>query len=115
MVDMALERVKPEDEKRVAEFTALKEQIVQARDAELARRRRKASEEYYHFGKLPLELATAIFASVLEDDPAFVVVLAGVCRPWRDAVLAVPTFWRTLVLSTKEPALVAAGCSGPPE
>ena len=104
MIDMTLERLKPEDEKRAAEFAGLRERIILARDAELEAQRQKASQTFYHFGKLPLEVAHFMFSMILDEDPAFVVVLAGVCRSWRDLVVATPAFWRSLVLSKKEPS-----------
>ncbi|KAH9942935.1 hypothetical protein B0H21DRAFT_884393 [Amylocystis lapponica] len=99
MVQLALDRVPAHDDKRRTELVALQERITQ--DAE--KRRQIASQSFYHFGKLPLEIAIAIFTLVLQEDRAAVVSLAAVCKDWRIAVLGTPTFWSTLVLTAKRP------------
>lgn len=63
-----------------------------------------ASLRAYHFGKLPIEIANTVFSLVLAGDPAYVVVLAQVCRNWRSATLNTPAFWSSLVIKDKHPA-----------
>lgn len=103
MIDLALQRVGPDDAKRSLEFSNLKEEITSALDKDSEQRQKKASRTFYHFGKLPLELAMTIFSYILEDDPAFVVILAQVNRAWRSVILNTPELWNTLVLTQKDP------------
>ncbi|TDL23292.1 hypothetical protein BD410DRAFT_787629 [Rickenella mellea] len=97
MVDLALERVKESDQKRRDEFQLLKRQIL---DAQQALRKRK-SQRAYHFGNLPIEIASTIFHLVVGDDPCRAVILSHVCRNWRTTTLKTPALWQTLVLSQK--------------
>ncbi|KZT02421.1 uncharacterized protein LAESUDRAFT_738717 [Laetiporus sulphureus 93-53] len=99
MANLALERVAPDDSKRKSELDALREQITQSID----QLRKHASSMFCHFGKLPAEIAMAIFALALSDDHARVVVLAQVCKSWRATILAAPALWNTLVLLNKNP------------
>lgn len=66
--------------------------------------RANASKAFYHFGKLPVETAYTIFSMALEDDYAKVVVLAQVCKAWRNTLLNATSFWSTLYLSRRNPA-----------
>ena len=99
MIRLALERVRADDCKRRTELEALECQVLEAVDEQRAR----TSKTTYHFGKLPLELATDIFASSLADDRAKVVVLAQVCKAWRCTIVGTPHFWNDLVLSHQNP------------
>lgn len=99
MVELAIERIPPDLTRKRDEMLALRDEVsvAQASIAKLA------SKRAYHFGKLPLEIATAIFGLVLADDHAQVIILAQVCRNWRVVILDTPTFWGTLVLGTRRP------------
>ncbi|KAH9898190.1 hypothetical protein C8Q73DRAFT_390204 [Cubamyces lactineus] len=94
MVELALERLPPDQSRQREDMTALRVQIDAAQDAA----RKLLSQRTYHFGKLPVEIATTIFSMVLEEDHAYVVVLAQVCKNWRATVLGIAAFWDTLVL-----------------
>ncbi|GBE77754.1 hypothetical protein SCP_0106360 [Sparassis crispa] len=100
MVQLALERVPVNDGRRLTELTALRNQIFQS----VEEYQQRASRAFYHFGKLPLELAIAVFKMVLEEDHAQVISLAQVCSDWRFTILDTPSLWGTLVLSNKNPA-----------
>lgn len=99
MIKLALDRVAVDDCKRRTELEALQVQALEAVDQQRAR----ASRTEYHFGKLPLELATDILTSALAEDRAKVVVLAQVCKAWRCTILGTPHFWDDLVLSHQNP------------
>ncbi|KAI0328160.1 hypothetical protein GY45DRAFT_1255590 [Cubamyces sp. BRFM 1775] len=94
MVELALERLPPEQSRQREDMTALRTQIDTAQGAA----RKLLSERTYHFGKLPVEIAATMFSMVLEENHAYVVVLAQVCKNWRATVLGTPAFWGTLVL-----------------
>ncbi|KAF7799342.1 hypothetical protein EIP86_010574 [Pleurotus ostreatoroseus] len=104
MVNMALERIKPEDTRRVADFQKLRQDIISAGEADAELQRRKARETAYHFGNMPLELAMTVFQLALQDNPAHVVVLAQVCRQWRSVICGTPALWDTLVLTSRKPS-----------
>ncbi|KAI0673343.1 hypothetical protein C8Q78DRAFT_1067697 [Trametes maxima] len=99
MVELALERVPTDQGRRREEMVALQTDI----HAKQAGAHKLISQRTYHFGKLPVEIATNMFSMVLEEDHAYVVTLAQVCRNWRTSVLGTPSFWRTLVLGRKRP------------
>lgn len=99
MVQLALERVSADDTKRRAELVTLQVQISE----DMERRRHIASQSFYHFGKLPLEVAVEMFSLALAQDHAQVVVLAQVCKNWRTAILNTSAFWGTLVLTDRHP------------
>ncbi|KAJ3556438.1 hypothetical protein NM688_g2027 [Phlebia brevispora] len=103
MVDLALERIRPEDSRRLSDLDKLRQDISSAGEKDKGYQRRQACAIFYHFGKLPVELATNIFSLVLEDNRNFVVVLAQVSREWRSVILGISAFWDTLVLTTKNP------------
>ncbi|CAL1695074.1 unnamed protein product [Somion occarium] len=103
MAAMALERVKPDDSKRLAELKALQEKIESALQAFVEHQTRQASKHFYHFGKLPVEIAMMIFSITLQDVPAKVVYLAQVCKDWRDTILNMPSLWRNLILTNRNP------------
>ncbi|KAK0487370.1 hypothetical protein IW261DRAFT_611367 [Armillaria novae-zelandiae] len=92
MADMALARIKPEDTKRRAQVTSLKDVVLECR-------RRVA----YHLGKIPIELMVDIFDLVVSHDATLVFTVSAVCRSWRDVARGAPTLWRTLVLSHRNP------------
>ncbi|KAI0361397.1 hypothetical protein OH77DRAFT_1468961 [Trametes cingulata] len=99
MADLALERIPSDQARRRDEMIALQGEILAARDAAV----KAASRKAYHFGKLPVEIATTMFSMILQGDHAYVVTLAQVCRNWRATVLDSPAFWRTLVLGGHHP------------
>ncbi|KII89340.1 hypothetical protein PLICRDRAFT_29633 [Plicaturopsis crispa FD-325 SS-3] len=96
MVDLALERLRPNDARKRVELAALKQQIL---DAETAHTLKTA----YHFGKLPVEIIATIFSSVVYSNSAAVVLLSAVCRHWRSAAINTASLWRTLCLSNRSP------------
>lgn len=92
MVDMALERTKPDDTRRRAEFLKLKE------EAEEYRRRCT-----YHLGKMPVELLTEVFTMVAVENHTDVLLVSRISRHWRNVALNTPALWSTLVLSKRDP------------
>ncbi|OBZ79928.1 hypothetical protein A0H81_01237 [Grifola frondosa] len=84
MADLALERMSEDQHGRRAELTALRHEISAAHEKQLEARRRFVSRTSYHFGTLPVEIATTIFSLTAADDHAFVIALSQVCRTWRD-------------------------------
>ncbi|KAI0375212.1 hypothetical protein BV20DRAFT_960306 [Pilatotrama ljubarskyi] len=99
MADLALERIPSDQTRRRDEITVLQDEIVGAQRVAA----KAASRKAYHFGKLPVEIATAMFSMVLEQDHAYVVTLAQVCKNWRATILETPAFWRILVLGGHHP------------
>lgn len=99
MVELALERMPPDLDRRRDEMVLLQEEISSSQVA-LAK---AISKRTYHFGKLPVEIAAAMFSMVLEDNHEYVVTLAQVCQNWRHTILDTPSFWSTLVLGNRHP------------
>ncbi|KAI0652059.1 hypothetical protein C8Q79DRAFT_898157 [Trametes meyenii] len=97
MAELALARVPSDQGSRREEIVALQSEI----NAAQATAQKLTSQRAYHFGKLPVEIATNIFTMILEEDPAYVITLAQVCKNWRTFVLETPSFWRTLVLGRR--------------
>lgn len=108
MIELALERVKPEDIKRRTELAALRSDIETAQAAYARQQKQRASRTFYHFGRLPVEIAHTIFSLVVSEDHAQVVVLGQVCRDWRRVVVNTPSLWTFLTLSTVNPTVKAA-------
>lgn len=108
MIDLALERVKAEDSKRRAELEAQRSDAEAAHAALAEKQRLRASRVFYHFGRLPVEIAHTIFTLVVAEDHARVVVLGQVCRDWRRVVVEMPSLWTHLSLSTVNPTVKAA-------
>lgn len=106
MVDMAIQRLKAGDNARRTELENTRQEIETDKAAHEERKRQAAKKSFYHFGTLPVEIATNIFSLALEDH-AFLVVLAQVCQDWRRIVLSTPALWTTLSLSRKQPAAKA--------
>ena len=100
-LELALERIPPEDERRRTELLALREEILASRTEAERKAHEAKSKRMCHFAKLPVELATEIFTLVLENDPSRVVLLAAVSRSWRNAILATPALWRNLIVPEK--------------
>ena len=104
MVKLAIERVKPTDTKRRVDLEQLRDEI-QAADAAFAeKQRQRASRSFYHFGKLPVEIAATIFTYVVEADHTKVITLSHVCREWRYVVTGTPSLWGHLVLCSSKRA-----------
>ncbi|EIW64262.1 uncharacterized protein TRAVEDRAFT_111229 [Trametes versicolor FP-101664 SS1] len=99
MVELALERMPPNLDRRRDEMVLLQEEIATSQAAVA----KAISKRTYHFGKLPVEIAAAMFSMVLEDNHAYVVTLAQVCQNWRHTILDTPSFWSTLVLGNRHP------------
>lgn len=107
MVDMSLERIKQSDTKRRTDLETLRAELDSAKNGQLEKQRRYASEAFYHFGKLPIEIAVSVFTYALEADHAHITTLGRVCREWRRVILATPCLWTTLTLTTKNPTTKA--------
>ncbi|KAH9944206.1 uncharacterized protein BXZ73DRAFT_87153 [Epithele typhae] len=103
MVDLALERMSPDKNTQRAAMAELRSKIQSALDEDALQASRLISQQAYHFGNLPMEIAHTIFAVLLDDDHAYVVRLAQVCKQWRATILGAPACWRTLVLSERSP------------
>ncbi|KAI0785060.1 hypothetical protein C8Q75DRAFT_735794 [Abortiporus biennis] len=103
MIDMALQRLKDSESKRRPELLSLRDRISQSRDEAAELEHQRASQNFYHFGKIPLEIASTIFNFVLEENHAYVVRLAQVCKNWRSAVLNTPSFWSILCITNHNP------------
>lgn len=104
MLSMAHARIKVDDKKRIAEVIRLREKI-ERESATLAEQQAiQRSKTFYHFGKIPFEIAMMIFSFVLEGNPAKIVRLAQVCKDWRATLFNSPFLWRTLSLDHRNPA-----------
>ncbi|KAI5123095.1 hypothetical protein M0805_001451 [Coniferiporia weirii] len=90
MSDLALERLKSNDEKRHAELCALRIQAL--KDLE---------PPPCFFSKIPVEICSEIFSLVTDRSNAKVLALTLVCRRWREIILNTPSLWRYLVLTPK--------------
>lgn len=55
------------------------------------------------FTRLPVEIVLQIFNDIVEHDEFFPIVLSHVSSQWRAFVLSKPFYWRSLVLSNKDP------------
>ncbi|KAG1890391.1 hypothetical protein F4604DRAFT_1914939 [Suillus subluteus] len=90
MIDLALERIKPDDAQRRQELNALKKRAHIAKTA-------------YHIGKLPVEIFAEIFGFVVAADHAQILKLSHVCKHWRGMAIKTPSLWQTLVVSKNRP------------
>ncbi|KAJ3995705.1 hypothetical protein F5050DRAFT_253382 [Lentinula boryana] len=92
MVDLALQKVKPSDDKNRTTLVALQSQVLESR--------KRLS---CHVGMLPNELLSSIFIYLVEEDPVLIIKVSRVCHHWRWVALGDPVLWSTLVLSNKHP------------
>jgi hypothetical protein len=98
MVDLALERLRQTDTRHIDELNILRAKSVKA----LGKQARLASQKsMYHFGKLPIEICSAIFLLAMENHKSRVVTFSHVCRHWRDVALGAPELWRSLTMTRK--------------
>lgn len=107
MIALALERVASREKNRRVELETLRSEIEADQAIYLERQRRHASKTFYHFGRLPIELASVIFFDVVNSTPAQVIGLSHVCRDWRRVVLEMPSLWFHLTLSSRNPGAKA--------
>ncbi|KAG2345666.1 hypothetical protein BDR05DRAFT_930326 [Suillus weaverae] len=103
MIDLALERIKPDDAQRRQELNALKSQATDAFKAADERRRARIAKTAYHIGKLPVEIFAEIFSLVVAADHAQILKLSHVCKHWRGIAIKTPSLWQTLVVSKNRP------------
>ncbi|GAV99898.1 f-box domain protein [Lentinula edodes] len=92
MVDIALQKIDPSDDKNRATLVALQSQVIESR--------KRLS---CHVGMLPVELLSSIFQYMVEEEPVLVIKISRVCRHWRTVALGDAALWSTLVLSKKDP------------
>ncbi|KAJ3926033.1 MAG: hypothetical protein NXY57DRAFT_906286 [Lentinula lateritia] len=92
MVDIALQKINPSDDKNRATLVALQSQVIESR--------KRLS---CHVGMLPVELLSSIFQYLVEEEPVLVIKISRVCRHWRTVALGDAALWSTLVLSKKDP------------
>ncbi|KAJ3854471.1 hypothetical protein EV368DRAFT_36740 [Lentinula lateritia] len=92
MVDIALQKINPSDDKNRATLVALQSQVIESR--------KRLS---CHVGMLPVELLSSIFQYMVEEEPVLVIKISRVCRHWRTVALGDAALWSTLVLSKKDP------------
>ncbi|KAG1737623.1 hypothetical protein EDB19DRAFT_2025597 [Suillus lakei] len=103
MVDLALERIKPDDAQRRQELDALKSQATHVLKAADERRRARIAKTAYHVGKLPVEILAEIFGLVVAADHTEILKLSHVCKHWRGIAIETPSLWQTLVVSKNRP------------
>ncbi|KAG2146480.1 uncharacterized protein EDB93DRAFT_1149293 [Suillus bovinus] len=103
MIDLALERIKPDDVQRRQELNSLKSQATNALIATDERRRARISKTAYHIGKLPVEIFAEIFGFVVAADHAQILKLSHVCKHWHGMAIKTPSLWQTLVVSKHRP------------
>jgi len=94
MIDIAMRKIPVESSASRAELIALKEELESSQ-----------KQATCHLAKLPVELLTEIFKSLVLDDSVNVLLLARICKHWRGIALNTPFLWSTLVLSKKRPVL----------
>ncbi|KAG2078798.1 hypothetical protein BDR04DRAFT_1226038 [Suillus decipiens] len=104
MIDLALERIKPDDAQRRQELHTLKSQATDALKVTDERRRARIAKIAYHIGKLPVEIFAEIFGLVVAADHAQILKLSHVCKHWRGIAIKTPSLWQTLVVSKNRPA-----------
>ena len=99
MVDMALIRVSPGDDKRRLELASLKETVSLALEAVVAQRRSVRN----HAAMLPVEIFEEMAKFLLSSDPSALITLLHVSRSWRDVVWSTSALWHTLVVARYRP------------
>ncbi|EIW82812.1 hypothetical protein CONPUDRAFT_53327 [Coniophora puteana RWD-64-598 SS2] len=99
MVQLALERIKPEDSQRRTELERLQASIAESQARADAQLRKTAC----HIGMLPVEILAEIFALDVTPNAGRAITLSHVCKFWRRLASENPTLWRTLVLSDRQP------------
>ncbi|KAJ7016660.1 hypothetical protein C8F04DRAFT_503823 [Mycena alexandri] len=92
MANMALARLEPTDSVRRQKLSELKEEVSQSRRRQI-----------YHFGKLPVEIITAIFEMVAAPNWSRVLTLWAVSKHWHNIALNTPNLWSTLILNNRHP------------
>jgi F-box/TPR repeat protein Pof3 len=105
MIDLALERIKPDDAQRLQELNTLKSQATDALTAADERRRARIAKTAYHIGKLPVEIFAEILGIVVAADHAHILKLSHVCKHWRGIAIKTPLLWQTLVVSKHRPTI----------
>ncbi|KAK7048436.1 F-box domain protein [Favolaschia claudopus] len=93
MADMALSRLNTNDTMRRQKLQDLKDEVEQ-------QRRRQTNQ----FGKLPVEIITAIFELAVSSDWSRVLIVWAVSKHWHHIALNTPSLWSTLVLTRRHPA-----------
>ncbi|KAF8158879.1 hypothetical protein K438DRAFT_327229 [Mycena galopus ATCC 62051] len=93
MADMALSRLDKGDSLRRQKLEELKDEVLEHRRRQI-----------YHFGKLPVEIITAIFEMVIASDWSRVLIIWAVSKHWHNIALNTPNLWSTLVLTKRYPA-----------
>ncbi|KAJ7147052.1 hypothetical protein C8R43DRAFT_538718 [Mycena crocata] len=93
MADMALSRIEPSDFMRRKKLCELKEEVYEHRRRQI-----------YHFGKLPVEIITAIFEMVVGPDWSQVLTIWQVSKHWHSIALNTPNLWSILILTNRHPA-----------
>jgi F-box/TPR repeat protein Pof3 len=99
MVDMALIRVSPGDEKKRLELASLKETVGLALEADVGQRRSAQN----HSAMLPVEIFGEMANFLLSSDPSALITLLHVSRSWRNIVWSTSTLWHTLVVTRYRP------------
>ncbi|KAF9032950.1 hypothetical protein BJ165DRAFT_1357622 [Panaeolus papilionaceus] len=99
MINLALQRLKDDEEDRRASFIALRKQV-EERQLILERRQKRLIN---HVSKLPVELLTEVFQLLTTEDPTAIVSLLHVCTHWRQIIKSSPSFWSTLTLGRRRP------------
>ncbi|KAF7365130.1 F-box domain protein [Mycena venus] len=93
MADMALSRLNANDSLRRQKLQELKDEVSEHRRRQI-----------YHFGKLPVEIITAIFEMVTASDWTRVFTLWAVSQHWHNIALNTPNLWSILILTKRHPA-----------
>jgi F-box/TPR repeat protein Pof3 len=94
MAHLALERVKPGDERRISEIQELQKQI----DHELRSEARRRAQHAPHINNLPNELLLLSFEHVVIEEDQAAIMLGQVSRRWRHLVLNAPLLWYSLTI-----------------
>ncbi|KZT24473.1 hypothetical protein NEOLEDRAFT_1134845 [Neolentinus lepideus HHB14362 ss-1] len=101
MAELALERLKNGEIKRVDEVLAIKRKAAAVQSDLAQQEREQRAANSYHFGKLPVEIIVHIFTLHVDTHASGSIVLSHVCQHWRGIALNTPTLWSTLILSRK--------------
>ncbi|PPQ73577.1 hypothetical protein CVT24_007463 [Panaeolus cyanescens] len=104
MITLALQRLKDGDEERKSSLLALRTQV-EERQLAMERRQKRLTN---HISKLPVELLTEVFQTLVTEDSAALIPLLHVCTHWRQILKFSPRFWSILILGRKKPKEKAA-------
>lgn len=99
ILETALERIQPTDDKKISELTSLRDSAIIAK----YEFQREQSARINHITKLPVELLLHIFALNVHSLSVSPVILSHVSSVWREIIWNSRSLWSSLTLTDRKP------------